>query len=292
MPWLRVTLKPEPGEGDRLGDLLQELGAVSVSFSSTDEAPVFDEPGVTTTAWRQPLVSGLFPDAGDAAPLLERLKDALGGNLPEHHIESLPDRDWERAWMERYQPVHIGGTLWICPSWCEPPQPDAVNLVLDPGLAFGSGTHATTRLCLEWLVQQGCADQEVLDYGCGSGILAIAALLLGARAAVAVDLDPQALIATMDNARRNGVADRLRVCQPDELQQFAADIVLANILSETLVRLRPVLLQHLRPRGARVLSGILASQAADVQQAYRKDVELAADEHDGWVRLTGTRGTR
>jgi ribosomal protein L11 methyltransferase len=253
---------------------------------------VFDEPGVATTAWQQPLVSGLFPDAGDAAPLLQRLKDSLGGTLPEHHVEPVPDRDWERAWMERYQPVHVGGRLWICPSWCEPAQPDAVNLVLDPGLAFGSGTHATTRLCLEWLVEKGCAEAVVLDYGCGSGILAIAALLLGARQAVAVDLDPQALIATTDNARRNGVDERLRVCQPDQLAGFEADIVLANILSETLIRLRPTLLQHLRPEGSLVLSGILASQADNVQQAYRPDPELAAVELDGWVRLAGTRRKR
>jgi ribosomal protein L11 methyltransferase len=209
-------------------------------------------------------------------------------------VEILEDKDWEREWMRHYRPMRFGRRLWICPSWLEPPDPSATNLLLDPGLAFGTGTHPTTALCLEQVDGMGLGQASVVDYGCGSGILAIACLRLGARQALAVDNDPQALVATRDNAGRNAIAEeQLQVALPGAYDQRAwsrgADLVIANILAGPLAELQPTLLGLLRPGGTLLLSGLLEHQAADLREHYAGSLtlELAA-EREGWVCLRGS----
>jgi ribosomal protein L11 methyltransferase len=210
-------------------------------------------------------------------------------------VEILEDKDWEREWMQHYRPMPFGRRLWVCPSWLEPPDPNAVNLLLDPGLAFGTGTHPTTALCLAELDGMDLVECRVVDYGCGSGILAVAALKLGARAALGVDNDPQALVATRNNAGRNGIpAAALEVALPGAYDQRAwqrdADTVIANILAGPLVELADTLLDFLKPGGTLLLSGLLASQAQPLCSAYAGRITLTvASEKDGWVCLRGTR---
>lgn len=190
--------------------------------------------------------------------------------------------------MDRYHPIKVGRGLWICPSWREPVEPDAVNVILDPGLAFGTGTHATTALCLEWLAELDLHGRQVIDYGCGSGILAVAALKLGAARAWATDLDPQALEVARENAARNQVVDRLSVCEPAQLPMgLQGDVVVANILATALVELAPMLIACTRNHGQIALSGIMAHQADDVADAYRDTFELARRNREDWVLLTG-----
>jgi ribosomal protein L11 methyltransferase len=214
-----------------------------------------------------------------------------GTPLPEHLSELIEDQDWERSWMDNFQPMRFGQRLWIVPSWHAAPEPDAVNLLLDPGLAFGTGTHPTTALCLEWLDAQTLQDCTVLDFGCGSGILAIAALLLGAGLAIGTDIDPQALEASRDNASRNGIEPaRFPLYLPGELPGVRADVLVANILAGPLVELAPRLAELLGPGGRLALSGILAEQAEAVRAAYSKDFMLEPTaEKDGWVRISGIR---
>jgi ribosomal protein L11 methyltransferase len=210
--------------------------------------------------------------------------------LPPHRVEPLEDRDWAREWLKDFKPMRFGRRLWICPTAYIPPDPSAINLILDPGLAFGTGTHATTALCLEWLDGADIKDQLVVDYGCGSGILAIGAARLGARDIWCVDNDPQALIATRDNGSRNGVTDTLHICLPPQFPKMQADLLLANILAGPLVSLAPLFAAHLRPGGRLVLSGILKSQEADIHGAYEADfAELETAVKDDWIRITGIR---
>ncbi|MEW6692942.1 MAG: 50S ribosomal protein L11 methyltransferase, partial [Pseudomonadota bacterium] len=202
------------------------------------------------------------------------------------------DQDWERAWMDQFQPLRFGEKLWIVPSWIEAPDAEAVNILLDPGLAFGTGTHPTTALCLEWLDGADMAGKTVLDYGCGSGILAIAALKLGATDAWGIDIDPQALTATRDNAARNGIeASRLHTGLPGALPKDALfDVLLANILMGPLIELAPTLTGHVRPGGRLVLSGLLGEQAEEVMAAYAADFDFDPPAlKEGWARLTALR---
>jgi ribosomal protein L11 methyltransferase len=228
--------------------------------------------------------------------------DAVLAAFPEEvrrhtnqRVEILEDRDWEREWMQHYRPMRFGQRLWVCPSWLEPPEPDAVNLLLDPGLAFGTGTHPTTELCLRQLDGMRLEGVTAVDYGCGSGILAVAALKLGARRALGVDNDPQALVASRENTERNKLqADRLPVALPGdaELDQWShkADLVIANILAGPLLELSDTLLQFLCPGGTLLLSGLLDSQAVTLCDHYRDRIALqVADEKDGWVCLRGER---
>jgi ribosomal protein L11 methyltransferase len=219
------------------------------------------------------------------------LMQQLGLDQPlECRIERVDDQDWAQAWKQHYKPIHMGGRLWICPSWCEPPAAADINVILDPGMAFGTGDHPTTALCLEWLAQQELRGTTVLDYGCGSGILAIAALKLGARAAFAVDLDEQSLTVTRENAERNGVAGRLQIMPPAALPaDFQAELVLANILAGALIELAPRLIAHCRPGGAMVLSGLLAEQAEMVRPHYCPPFDLTVRERNGWIALAGPR---
>lgn len=291
MPWLQLKITTDRTAAEPLEDLLLASGAASVTLEDNADQPILEPALGETPLWDQVRLTGLYDAEVDTDAILRRLADAWGQALPEHHWEQLEDKDWEREWMSHYQAIRCGERLWVCPSWQEPPEPDKVNLMLDPGLAFGTGTHPTTFLCLEWLDTQPVEGLELVDYGCGSGILGVAALLLGARHVVGVDIDPQALLATRDNARRNGLPeDAMPVYLPARCPDAPADIMLANILAGPLVQLAPKLQQMTRNGGKICLSGILATQADTVMDAYRPWFEFdPVAQREEWVRLTGTK---
>lgn len=291
MPWLQVRLAISPEQAETYEDALLEVGAVSVTFMDAEDQPIFEPELNTTPLWSHTHLLALFEADTDADAVFAHLQLLTGTTLPEHHAEVIEDQDWERSWMDNFQPMRFGRRLWIVPSWHEAPEPGAVNLLLDPGLAFGTGTHPTTALCLEWLDGQQLQDTQVLDFGCGSGILAIAALLLGAQQAVGTDIDVQALEASRDNAQRNGIADdRFPVYLPADLPAQQADVLVANILARPLVSLAPQLSGLVRPGGLLALSGILAEQGEEVAAAYAQDFELdPIANRDGWVRISGRR---
>jgi ribosomal protein L11 methyltransferase len=297
--WLQLVFESDRTQAPALEDALLEIGALSVTLLDSADEPVF-EPGVgETPLWQATRVLALFEaeaPAGTAA--LDNQTATLIAALQQHlppppwRAEHLEDQAWERAWMADFQPMRFGRRLWICPSWAEAPDPTGIVLALDPGLAFGTGTHPTTALCLEWLDSQELHDCVVVDYGCGSGILAIAALLLGASRAIAVDNDPQALVATRDNAERNGIApERLITCLPGQLpDDCRADVMVANILAGPLQTLAPLLTGLTRAGGRLALSGILAEQAEAVAAAYRPAFELQPPAiSQEWVRIDGVK---
>ncbi|MBT8145668.1 MAG: 50S ribosomal protein L11 methyltransferase, partial [Gammaproteobacteria bacterium] len=232
----------------------------------------------------------------DLERLVATLREHQSGKVNSTiEVQSLADQDWEKSWMDRFHPMQFGRQLWICPSWSSPPDPDAVNIMLDPGLAFGTGTHPTTALCLEWLEQQNLQDKLVVDYGCGSGVLGIAAALLGAQRVLAVDNDPQAIVASESNREVNGLeASQLAVYLPENFPpqpaMLPADILLANILAGPLEELAPAFASLIRPAGDLVLSGILPEQAPALLSCYQRWFKMSEPtERDGWTRLCGTR---
>lgn len=287
MAWIQVRTNTSAAVAEKLGDLLMEQGALSVTFMDAKDTPIFEPLPGETRLWGDTDVMALFTADADTSGA-EAVITAI---LPEAPVkkELLEDKDWERAWMDNFHPMQFGQRLWVCPSWRPVPEPDAVNVMLDPGLAFGTGTHATTALCLEWLEGQDLHGKTVLDFGCGSGILGIAALKLGASRVVGVDIDPQALQASEDNAQRNGVAAQLELYLPaDQPATLQADVVVANILAGPLVELKDVILGYLRPGGALALSGILDTQAEMVQQQYRADCQLdPVATREEWCRISG-----
>jgi ribosomal protein L11 methyltransferase len=291
MPWLQVRLAISPAQAETYEDALLEVGAVSVTFMDAEDQPIFEPELNTTPLWTHTHLLALFEADTDAQAVFAHLQLLTDAQLPEHHAEVIEDQDWERSWMDNFHPIRFGQRLWIVPSWLDAPEPDAVNLLLDPGLAFGTGTHPTTALCLEWLDGQPLQDCEVLDFGCGSGILAIAALLLGAKHAVGTDIDVQALEASRDNAGRNGIADdSFPLYLPEDLPAQQADVLVANILAGPLVSLAPQLSTLVKSGGRLALSGILAEQGEEVAAAYAADFDLdPIANRDGWVRISGRR---
>lgn len=283
MPWLELRINSSREEAPALEDALLAAGALSVTLQDNADQPIFEPALGETPLWQDTRVTGLFEADVDTRRVARRLQ------LQQPHWHLVEDKDWEREWMQHYHPIQCGPRLWICPSWLAPPDPQAVNLLLDPGLAFGTGTHPTTFMCLQWLDEQNLTGQTVIDYGCGSGILGIASLLLGAKRALGVDIDPQALLATQDNAGRNGLAaERFPVYYPSQAPAEPADVVLANILAGPLVELAPALNDLLVAGGRLCLSGILASQAQAVQRAYGAFIEFdPVRNKDEWVCLTG-----
>jgi len=291
MPWLQVRLAISPEQAQTYEDALLEVGAVSVTFMDAEDQPIFEPDLGTTPLWSHTHLLALFEADTDADAVFAHLQLLTGAALPEHQAEVIADQDWERSWMDNFQPMRFGQRLWIVPSWHAAPEPDAVNLLLDPGLAFGTGTHPTTALCLEWLDGQDLEGCNLLDFGCGSGILAIAALLLGAKQAVGTDIDYQAIEASRDNAERNGIdASRLPLYLPEQLPAEQADVVVANILAGPLVALAPQITSLVKPGGRLALSGILAEQGEDVAAAYAEAFDLdPLCIRDGWVRISGRR---
>jgi len=293
MPWLQLRLAITPEQAEPFEDALLGVGAVSVTFMDAEDQPIFEPDLGTTPLWSHTHLLALFEADVDESNLLAHLQLLIGRALPDYQLERIEDQDWERSWMDNFQPMRFGRRLCIVPSWHAAPEPDAVNLLLDPGLAFGTGTHPTTALCLEWLDGQDLRGQQVVDFGCGSGILAIAALLLGAERAVGTDIDPQALEASRDNAGRNGIdSARFPLYLPEQLPAVQADVVVANILAGPLVALAPQITALVKPGGQLALSGVLAEQAEEVREAYRGafDLDPTADK-DGWVRISGMRRT-
>ena len=291
MPWLQVRLAITPDQAAFYEDALLDVGAVSVTFMDAEDQPIFEPDLGTTPLWTHTHLLALFEGDADAEQVLAHLRLLTGDELPEHQVERIEDQDWERSWMDNFQPMRFGRRLWIVPSWHAAPEPDAVNLLLDPGLAFGTGTHPTTALCLQWLDAQPLQGCTVLDFGCGSGILAIAALLLGAERAVGTDIDPQALEASRDNANRNGIDPaQFPVYLPQDLPAEQADVVVANILAGPLVQLAPQITALVKSGGRLALSGVLAEQDEEVRAAYADAFVLdPTAEQDGWVRISGVR---
>ena len=290
--WLQLEFPLGELDAERVQDALESLGALAVTLADAADDPIYEPPPGATPLWQRSRVTALFDAAADRAVVLRALKGAFGGSMPPHRFEEIADRDWEREWLKDFKPMRFGTRLWVVPTAYAAPEPDAVNLILDPGLAFGTGTHPTTALCLEWLDghAETLAGKSVLDFGCGSGILAIAAARLGARQVEALDLDPQALIATAENAARNGVASRIRVVLPEAGAAGPFDLLVANILSGPLVELAPTLMARIGPGAPFALSGILAAQAAEVAGAYAPHATMAPPVVRGdWVRLDGLR---
>jgi ribosomal protein L11 methyltransferase len=290
MAWLRITIDSSAHDPEQLSELLSSAGAVSVTFEDAADQAILEPLPGETHLWSHTQVSGLFAADADAALIVDTLRRAIGDPALQAAITPLDDQDWERAWMDQFQPLRFGRRLWVCPHWHSPPQPEAVNIMLDPGLAFGTGTHPTTALCLEWLDAQELHDKTVIDYGCGSGILAIAAAKLGARRIWAVDYDPQALTATTNNALSNQVSEQISIHAPETLPAVTADIVLANILSGPLLELAPRFAGLVRPGGNLVLSGVLSDQAAALLEKYRTWFNMEpTTTREEWVRLSGQR---
>jgi len=290
MLWQQLIYPVSSTDADRLSDLLAGFGASAVTMKDAADEPLFEPPVGTTPLWSNTLVIALFEEGTELGPITAELAQAWpSGTLPEPQIQQLPDQVWERAWMDGFEPMQFGKRLWIVPSWFNEPDPDAVNIKLDPGLAFGTGTHPTTRLCLEWL-DGHTIPREVIDYGCGSGILAIAAALLGAEQIECIDTDPQALQATMENGRRNEIVDKLVTALPDEQSGKPVQLLLANILAGPLIELSPKLATLVKVGGKIVLSGILKEQWQGVSDAYQPWFEIEPPaEIDGWIRLHGLR---
>jgi len=297
--WLQLHIDTRSGDAETVNSALEDAGALAVTMSDPADVPIYEPPLGESPLWPDTRVTGLFPADGiDVDGLRMRLQSALSTLGPTNiQVEALADQDWERVWMRDFQPMRFGQDLWICPGDHPPPDPDANNILLDPGLAFGSGTHPTTGLCLEWLDEiwrDGglLTDAELIDYGCGSGILAVAAAKLGARHVWAVDIDPQALTATRANAERNQVGDRITTCLPNGLSHdpasLQADILIANILANPLKDLAAHFAALLRPDGKIVLSGILEEQIEPVWQAYQglftRDGSRVMSE---WARIQG-----
>ncbi|OBX10556.1 50S ribosomal protein L11 methyltransferase [Gallibacterium genomosp. 3] len=290
MAWLQIRLNSTNEQAEQLSDILEELGAVSVTFMDSKDTPIFEPLPGETRLWGNTDVMALFDAETDMQAIVEALfaEQAITAETA-YKIEQIEDKDWEREWMDNFHPLKFGQRLWICPSWREIPDPTAVNVMLDPGLAFGTGTHPTTALCLEWLDSLDLQDKTVIDFGCGSGILAIAALKLGAKQAIGIDIDPQAIQASRENAKRNGVEDRLQLyLSADTPQDLTADIVVANILAGPLKELAPIISNLVIPQGHLGLSGILATQSNAVAAAYADQFALDdVAEREEWCRITG-----
>lgn len=281
MHWFNLTASSGRDDVERLETWFWDHGAVSVTVEDGEDNPIYEPPPGEQPLWDAVLVTGLFESDTAVDDLQSGLAQA---GFDFRVMEKVEDRPWEREWLSRFRPMQFGRRLWVCPTGFEVPGEAEIVIRLDPGLAFGTGTHETTRLCLEYLDSQVLAGKTLIDYGCGSGILAIGAALLGAAEVTGIDNDPQALTATLDNAERNSVS--VRTCLPGSTDLPAADLVLANILAQPLVDLAPTLMALTRADGRLVLSGIMSGQADWVISAYRAHAELVdRTELDGWVRL-------
>lgn len=288
MPWLQLKINTNRETAQAIENALLATGALSVTLQDNADEPILEPALGETPLWYETRITGLFEANIDTKAISLQLEQHCRHSV-DAHWEQLEDKDWEREWMKNYHPIQCTDDFWICPSWTEPPVPEATNLMLDPGLAFGTGTHPTTFLCLQWLAGQAVESKDIVDYGCGSGILAIAALLKGAKTAVGVDIDPQALLATRENSTRNQLADdAISVYLPKHCPEFSADITLANILAGPLAELAPALNELTKPGGSLCLSGVLVEQADTVMAAYRDwfDFEPVRSREE-WACLVG-----
>lgn len=288
--WFELTLKADMSfTAEALDEALVESGAVAVTMKDGEDEPIFEPLPGETPLWKETLVTGLYEVPCD----VEAIKAFLSQYLDEPHLpivdtQEIEDKDWVRAWQDHYKPIKFGDNLWICPTHLPSPEPEIATVRLDPGLAFGTGTHPTTALCLEWLSENHTAfqAQTIIDYGCGSGILGIAGKLLGAKVCYSTDIDPQAIYATERNSERNNVV--VYPALPENFKPTKAKVVLSNILSGPLVELSPILSNLVEPGGHLVLAGLLEHDAEYVKEAYRDQFTFEADKSlDGWTRLHG-----
>jgi ribosomal protein L11 methyltransferase len=295
MPWLSVSFEADADRVELLTDALLESGALAADVSDAavgtpQETPIFGEPGAATgRRWSRSLVTALFPEDTElSAPLVRAFQAASIAETTPYQVERVDDQDWVRVTQNQFTPQQITPRLWVVPSWHIAPDPQAINIVLDPGLAFGTGTHPTTRLCLRWLDSHIRGGETVIDFGCGSGILAITAMKLGAAKACGIDIDKQALLAAGHNAMQNQV----RVALLDAADKLAqpAQVVVANILANPLQVLAPLLAKLTAKQGRVVLSGVLEEQSDEVSESYRPWFDMDIAEHeDGWVLLSGVK---
>lgn len=289
MAWHQISVITDENTAPLLADLFSDLGAVSVTYMDAEDEPVYEPAIGETKIWSNTQVIALYELDVDPALIAGRVNAKFKPELLQHWShEQIEDQEWERAWMEYYRPMKFADKLWVCPTNQEQYEPGTVCLTLDPGLAFGTGTHPTTALCLEWLADHDMTGKTVIDYGCGSGILAVAAILLGAKVAYAVDIDPQALTATESNAIKNKVQDKVYCYLPEQLPELQADIVLANILAKPLCDLSGKICSLLVNEGQLVLSGILHEQTETVIHSYHDTIQFDAPaQQEDWVRLSG-----
>ena len=290
MAWIQINTVVAEAIAEPLSDAFMEVNAASVTFEDAQDQPIFEPELGTTPIWDKTKVVGLFDAEIEPQAVIQQLT-LLMPDVPAaaYKIEQLEDKDWIRAWMDLFKPMQFGDNLWIVPSWLEAPQPDAVNLMLDPGMAFGTGTHPTTSLCLTWLDQHVPKNLSVIDYGCGSGILALAAQKLGAASVAGTDIDPQAITASRQNAERNH--EKIPFELVKDFDSEPVDVLVANILAGPVKELAPEFIRLLKPGGTLILSGLLANQAEGLISHYRGlGVELDTFEQlDEWGLLAGTR---
>ncbi|WP_269914092.1 50S ribosomal protein L11 methyltransferase [Acinetobacter sp. HY1485] len=298
MKWLQIHITVDQPQVDFTETLLLSLGAVSVTLDDAEDQALLEPLPGETPLWNKVIVTGIYQEDEqepiDVDALIAFAKMQLPDDTPIRS-EILEDQVWERSWMDYYEPIQISNNFWIVPEWLPAPQESAVNLKLDPGLAFGTGNHASTFLCLQWLGTTDVKDKIVIDYGCGSGILGVAALLLGAKKVYATDIDPQAVLATKQNAELNGVLDRLWVGLPEEFNaEFKpqqADVLVANILAGPLMTLAPEFATLTQPKAQFALAGVIEEQVEDVCATYNKffDVEQIEKREETWCRISGRR---
>jgi ribosomal protein L11 methyltransferase len=292
MSWWQLSVNCHASNLEQVEDLLLELGALSISLADAEDEPLYEPLPGDTPIWQHSIVTGMFNSGIAQETLYQQFVAKLPAELvSEVRQHELQDEDWEQAYKQHFNPIQCAQKLWIVPSWCRPPDPDAINITLDPGMAFGTGSHPTTALCLAWLGENDVSQQQVIDYGCGSGILAIAACKLGANQVVAIDIDPQALRATELNSQANQIAgEKIQILLPDQMNSSKVDLLIANILSGPLVKFAPRFAELVKPDGKVLLSGILKTQLEDIQLAYHPYFELDQPGFKGdWVKVSGRR---
>jgi ribosomal protein L11 methyltransferase len=291
MPWIQLKINSQADYAEQIGEMLSANGAQAVTFVDAKDTPMYEPKPGEVMLWPDTQIVGLYDAQYDMARVISQLgKSKLLGKNFNHRLDQLEDKDWEREWMVNFHPMQFGERLWICPSWRDVPDPNAVNVMLDPGLAFGTGTHPTTSLCLRWLDSLELSQATVVDFGCGSGILGIAALKLGAKRVVGIDIDPQALLASQDNANRNDIGDKIELYLPEHQPDLQADVVLANILAAPLRELITVITAYCKTGGKLVLSGILDNQAEEINDLYSQYFHMEPIEIDGeWARVSGVK---
>ncbi len=303
MAWQQLHLQCEKSQVELAEALLMEYEALSIVLTDAGDQPLFEPLPNQSPLWDEVVITGIF--SADSKINFENIASEIATitNANRFWLTTVEDKDWEREWMSHYHPIECANDLWIVPNWLTPPNPSATNIIMDPGLAFGTGYHATTRLCLDWLTEQDLTDKVIIDYGCGSGILGIAGLLLGAEQVYAVDIDPQAVLASKQNAERNHVSDKLQAFLPDEFQTFCqkenilpVDIITANILAKPLMSLAPYFATLLKSEGKIVLSGLIEPQITEVTQVFTENnfkivnnYSFINDDDKHWIRLSGRR---
>lgn len=288
MNWVQIRFTLTATNHEALEDALLTAGALSITLEDNADQPILEPELHQTPVWDELKLTALFDATANTDKVLAELKHALGEALPPCKVEILEEKDWVREWMDQYHPIQLSEKLWICPSWRTPKDPNAINIMLDPGLAFGTGTHPTTALCLKALSTLPLKGKSVMDFGCGSGILAIAALKLGAASAMGIDIDPQALEATTANALKNGISpEQIPVSLPLEHYKKTYDVVIANILANPLMRLSDTISNLANDKGILLLSGLLINQAEDIINTYQQFNFEPIQLEEDWCCLIG-----